>query len=897
VSAIESLDEFSSDEGIAAPMRRLAEAEDDEAARMLERLSARLFDGEAPHEQVGRFELRERLGAGAMGVVYAAWDPQLDRRVAIKLLRATPGRASDPDSGRRLLREAKAMARLRHPNVIQVHEVGEHRGQIFVAMEIIEGLSLREWLARARPWQAIVEVFLAAGRGLAAAHRAGVIHRDFKPDNVLIEGERVFVGDFGLARGLELEARVEEGEGAPARPDVDTILTQTGASVGTPAYMAPEAFEGVAPDARADQYAFCVSLYEALHGQRPFAQQTLTSLVAAKRELSLAPDDPAVRVQIPRWLERIVRRGLDPRPDARFTSMDELLAALTSEGRRRRWLRSGAYSTLTVAAAALVGALAVSLRDGDARDASPPCVGAKTRVLEVWDAPRRARIEAAFAAAELPYADVLSERVSTRVDDYTQTWVEGHRDACEATVVRNEQSEHALDLRMRCLDRRLTELDALLDRLEQPTSRDVTHSVQALAKLTPVSSCEELERLESSTPSPEDPDIRAGVETAREELAQLEAAIWTGHYEDVEARAAALVERAEALDYRPLTAEATYLYGMILSRVGEPQAAETMLEQAIFAAQASGYDELAARAMVGAVYVVGSAMHEVDGGRRYVRQAQALIEHLGNPPRSITALAGNAGTVEFAAGNYAEAKAYFERAIELNIALDGEGNHRVAEARANLAAVERRLDNVDRALELYAMAKRDLERDLGPHHPSVLSLLNNMAAAYIHAGRHAEAEATLVEAIALAETIHPDGHPSVGHSLNNLGEVLLLQGRYAEARERYTAAIAIWDRTLGPDHPTLGYPLTGRGAVALELGDPQRAREDLERAYELRTHNEVPPTSLGETEFLLARALAELDVHAPEPRALASSALEHLDGADGDLVTNAEVVAWLGDLQ
>jgi tetratricopeptide (TPR) repeat protein/predicted Ser/Thr protein kinase len=858
---------------------------DGEAARMLERLAARMFEQVPSIEHVGRFELRERLGAGGMGVVYAAWDPQLDRRVAIKLLRNTSDTAE-----LRLLREAKAMAQLRHPNVIQIHEVGHHDGQVFIAMQIIEGVSLRTWLTQQhRTWQEIVDVFIEAGRGLAAAHAAGLVHRDFKPDNVLLEAGRVFVGDFGLARRQAAPAT----ELRPATPEVDTMLTQTGATVGTPIYMAPEAFDGASVDARADQYGFCVSLFEALYRQRPFPEQTLSSLAAAKRG-ELATTALGSDAWIPGWLARIVRRGLSAEPQHRFASMDELIGTLERGRERPRMRRVLALAGASLLAVGIAVAVVGMRTTPQGPSAAPVCAGAEAGLDGVWSRDRIKRVRAAFTASELPYAGGLLDAVDNGLDAYANAWIAGHTDACEATHLRHEQSERALDLRMRCLDRRRSEFDALLDRFEQPTPDDIANSLHAIHALTPISSCADLERLESTTPLPEDPATRQAVQDIRVELGRVAAAMSTNQHAQVEALARELVDQASATNYRPVAAEARLAYGTLLSRIGKPQPAQEVLEQALADAQASGHDEIAARALVSAVYVVGHLLRDHEGGRRYMRQAEALLEHIGRPQRPIALLARNAGTVEFAAGNDEAARVQFERAIELFTALDGPTHFTVAETRSNLAAVERRLGRVEQALELYAQAERDMQAALGPMHPGLLNLTNSMAASYIALGRHAEAEAKLERALALAERSLAHDHSAVGHPLNNLGEVLFARGRYVEARERYTQAITTWERSLGPSHSLLAYPLTGRGAAAIELGDFALARVDLQRALDIRRETDARPRQLGETEFLHALALEGVDEGTPaQRRELAEQALVHLGDADGDLVRRARVVDWL----
>src|SRR5262245_59527588 len=281
-------------------------------------------------DTIARYQLRGMIGSGAMGTVYAAFDPTLGRNIAIKLLRGT---STDQ---RRLLREAQAMARITSPNVVAVFDAGTFGDQVYIVMELVTGSTLAEWLAATpRSWQDILVVFEAAGRGLAAAHACGVVHRDFKPDNVLLDGARVCVADFGLAA-----RSAETGNAGDLAMPVDVRLTATGAFLGTPAYMAPEQFNAGDPDARADQFSYCVALYEALYRTRPFAGDTVAELadeIRAGRIRAMAPTTPP-------WLRSALARGLATDPAARFPSMDALLDAFAARDgatstRRKPWLR------------------------------------------------------------------------------------------------------------------------------------------------------------------------------------------------------------------------------------------------------------------------------------------------------------------------------------------------------------------------------------------------------------------------------------------------------------------------------------------------------------------------------------------------------------------------------
>ncbi|MBC8072453.1 MAG: serine/threonine protein kinase, partial [Deltaproteobacteria bacterium] len=269
---------------------------------------------------IGRFRVLERLGGGGMGVVYSAWDPELERKVAIKLLR--PELLGDGSSigPARLQREAQAMARISDPHVIAVHEVGTFETQVFVAMELVEGLTLGEWLAaQRRGWREILDRFLDAGSGIAAAHGAGVVHRDFKPDNVLVGNDgRVRVLDFGLARAGGAASRVAVPVPIAFTSGADplgTPLTRTGAVLGTPAYMSPEQWMGQPADARSDQFSFCVALFEALYRRRPFVASTMQELATAvvAGDVGAPPSD----ARVPRFVELALRRGLARAPEQR----------------------------------------------------------------------------------------------------------------------------------------------------------------------------------------------------------------------------------------------------------------------------------------------------------------------------------------------------------------------------------------------------------------------------------------------------------------------------------------------------------------------------------------------------------------------------------------------------
>jgi predicted Ser/Thr protein kinase len=376
---------------------------------------------------LGRYRLEHVLGTGAIGVVHAAFDCDLQRRVALKVLRAVAATAEAKD---RLLREARAMARLAHPNVVAVYEVGSFEGRDFIAMELVHGEPLVQWLRAARrSMDAILDAFLAAGRGLAAAHAAGIVHRDFKPHNVLRSHDgRIAVTDFGLARTAEPGASVafETTQPYDARPPVRTA---TGALLGTPAYMAPEQWDGGAVTPATDQFAFCVALWEALAGERPFTGQSARDL----RHLAARGPTAYAASKLPRRVRRLLCRGLDPDPRRRWPSMDALLEDLATTNRRKR---RGIASAGAVAATAAFVALRST---GAPSDCTPPARAPST----IWSAWTAAEVETEMSSAHAAVFDAAHHE-----------WLDTRRRACEVSpALRPAQ--------LACLDRVLERFDAV----------------------------------------------------------------------------------------------------------------------------------------------------------------------------------------------------------------------------------------------------------------------------------------------------------------------------------------------------------------------------------------------------------------------------------------------------
>ncbi len=552
--------------------------------------------GPAVPRQIGRYLLRRWLGAGGMGVVYEAVDPSLDRPVALKLLE----RSMDEEARLRMEREAKALARLSHPNVVQIYEIGWESGHTFIAMELVRGQTLDGWQRTGPGWRECVRVYLQAGRGLAAAHAEGLVHRDFKPSNCILgEDGRVRVLDFGLARQRELFGPPSTSQEEPSLTRSGSLvsdqLTETGAFIGTPAYMPLEQLEGKRVDAAGDQFSFCVSLYEALYGERPFKGRTPGELAAA---LADEPEPvPAGRPSVPARLRRVLLRGLAARPHERWPSMDELLTALWRlvQPRRRRW------------AVGLVGAGLLAAGAGlwqQAQIVGQRCGGAPEQLAGVWDESRRAEVGAALRGTGVSYAEATVQQVEAQLDDYAERWAQMHEATCEATHVRREQTEPVMELRMACLGSRRLAMREAVDVLAQADGEVALRAVDLASSLESLTRCEDVEGLQADVPPPESPSVAAQVRDLRARLARAAALQTVARYAQSLEALTSMNDEAQATGYAPLLAELDHRRGAVLSEQGLHAESEAHLVQAFARAVEHGHDRLAADAATVAIWLL-----------------------------------------------------------------------------------------------------------------------------------------------------------------------------------------------------------------------------------------------------------------------------------------------------
>ena len=795
-----------------------------------------------PGARVGRYQILGALGRGGMGEVYAAYHPDLDRRIALKVVQGRSYAAGQPRV--RLLREARAIARLSHPNVVTVYDAGAFGDRVFIAMELIHGRTIDEWLRAApRTWQRILDVFIGAGRGLAAAHAAGVIHRDFKPQNVMIGNDgSVSVMDFGLARLAERDvADVREAGTNDTTLPVE-VATKTGTIIGTPRYMAPETRTRGQSNAQSDQFSFCVALYEALFGARP------TSAGGASEPLAPRPTLPA---GVPGSLRAVILRGASEDPAQRYPSMERLIAAL--EGGRTRFGRR-----VSMIAAGLVVLIAGAGAWRLARGNRFACAVPEQRVAAAWAAnrpgdPRRESIHRAFAASGRAGAETSWDGLSKTLDEYVGGWNAMYVQACEATQVRGEQPREVLDLRMSCLDDNLEQVRALTDALVTADATIVSRAVMAAKDLTPMSRCGDVALLRSLMPPPRDERTLAEVKRLRRALAEVQTMQDLLDYRAVLRRSTELRPRIEATGYKPLLGELLNQIGIAEAHVSDDAAkAVATLREALSVAESSRDDVTAAKAAAALAFIAGDRLGQVQEGEFWAGFANSILDRVG--------------------GDQGRLRAWVA------------GSH---------AAIRRRIGDFEGASVLCERAVRLQEQSLGNEHPDVAISLGNLAYTLTYAGHPTEAVAAANRAVEIFLKYNAPDSYGLGSIYSNQGAALNALGRYAEAEQAFTNAVQILSKNAGALHPETAHALHGLGEIRLARGVPAAAVQMFERALRIRQQPQSDPVLAADTEFGLARALWDSGGDRAKARGLATMALAvYKDGRRTD--REHAVETWLG---
>jgi len=856
---------------------------------------------------IGRYVVLHEVGRGGMGVVYAAYDAELDRKVAIKVLRSTSGNAArDHDRQARLLREAQAMARIEHPNVLSVFDVGTFRSQVFVAMAFVDGTNLSEYIRdRKHTWQETLALFLDAGRGLAAAHAVGLVHRDFKPANVLLARDgRVYVTDFGLARltGHEepssLPSALEEqfGEGAP-KTGLQAEMTREGAVVGTPTYMAPEQHVGQQANARSDQFSFCAALYWALWHQRPFDPSLLAAAafrrmggkgtVPQRSAAGGLPETPAIaepprEPRVPAKIQRAVMRGLLLEPEERFESMEALLDQLSLERRQTqaRW------------AAASVGAiLAIAITGGTwqwvERKRAGLCSGAQTRLRGTWDDSVERAIRTGFQRVAGDRGAVEAERATRALGDYAAKWAAGFREACEATRLRGEHTEETLSLRMICLEKRLKELDALTHLMQAPDETIVDKAVPAATGLSSIRQCQEPATLHLMG-RPDDPTRHQAVQQVEAQLAQVRALKAAGRLKMAKDIAQQAVAAAEPLHYGPVEAEARLLLGWLEGQMGMMQQAEKELSDAFFAAEAGQDDYTKVQAATRLVYQLQDKREKA---LEWARHAQTGLARTGNSPDLEVILLTNLSAVHIRSGHAAEALSAVQQGLAMVDRTSGREVHRT-QLLSNLGAVYMNLGDREKAVATMRQVLEVMTDMRGPDHPAQVPTLRNLAAVLAEQGDFHGAYQAADRALKIAKERLGAQSLEVAMGLDVYGTVLLLDHHPAEALEKFKLAAEIKTRALGADAPDLGYSLDGAGQALVAMGRPKEALQNLEKASRLLASE--PAEYLAEAQFHLAQAMVAARAEVPRARGLAQQARSGFLAA-GKPDKAQEVARWLSE--
>ena len=836
-------------------VERARPPDDLEGERVVERVRARLFGGDAAPLRVDRFTLIERVGTGGVGEVWCAYDPRLDRRVALKLLRTTDQPRPD-EAVRRLLREARVAGRLSHPNIVSVFEVGADDGQPFLAMEFIEGPDLARWLrGRDRSPDQVLDVFVQAGRALAEAHRRNVVHRDFKPANVMLHAGdgvvRARVVDFGLAGWSHLgPAPAKSDAGTPS--ERDDPVTRTGQRMGTPAYMAPEQLEGGAATPQSDQFAYAVSLFEALTGERPFSEPGAFDAVAERA------------ASLPATVRGPILRALALDPGARWPTMDALVDALDrsrpARGRRLAFIGAAASAVATVTVAV------VFLPSDAAR-----CDRGPELAQQVWNDTHREEVRAALLETAVPYAADTWARVERSFDSYAASWAERHDRICRATRVDGTQSDEAMDLRMGCMHEHLDELGDTVEVLTGGGAARVRNAVNVAAELAPLSRCDDVARLRAAIPPPQNPDVAAAVADVRRELSHTGRSLFARDLEAAASEADTLVDRATELQYPPLQAEARLMRGRVHHEAGRMAAAEADLQEAYALAIEHRHEDVEVDALLALTRLVGDGMEQYARGLQWGIAAEALSRARNGDELRQAHAANAVGTVLSARGDFDDALAKYDESLRrlqavapahptIPVLLTNIGN-----AQAGAGRQEASVETHRRALEL--------EREIhGPRHPRVALALMGLGTALQHAQRSREALRYLEEALSITDAVHGARSKQAGQLRTNLGVTLMALDRLDEAADQFRRAREITESSAGKWHPRVASNLTNLGIIRKRQGRLSEARALQTRAVEIleRTTDVSKPR--------LARVLTNLAL-VIRLQGEADTALAHLDRA------------------
>jgi serine/threonine protein kinase/tetratricopeptide (TPR) repeat protein len=757
------------------------------SAHMKASLRARLFDAPASAVTIGRFRVLEEIGAGGMGRVFAAYDDQLDRRVAVKVVDRDRG---GDDGHARLRREAQALGRLAHPNVVAVHEVGEHAGQVFVAMEYVLGNTLRAWIeSEPRTPGEILAVYVQAGRGLEAAHVAGILHRDFKPDNVMVGDDgRVRVLDFGLARGVDGDAAAELARTRETRPaELDTSLTQTGTVMGTPSYMAAEQHQGRPVDARTDQYSFCVALWEALYREHPYGGDTYEAL--ARNVVAGDLRQPRRTVGSARLRETLAR-GLAATPEARHPDMSSLVTRLERElnprsGRPRR----------LAAASVLVAGVGVAAFVGLGSDRPQPletCAATTVRLAGLWDDATRETLRAKYREDPArPFIAGSYRSFERSMNDLSDAWTSQYESAC-ADIGATDQTVRRLAVRrLDCLDRGLSVLGVWAATAASTEPMVFARAYTGELGMRETIVCTNDAVVRSMPAAPADEAMAKRVQAIERDVQLAVAARTSGDLRVALDLAEDALRRTESVDYAPLRSEALAVLARTKLDLQHPDA-EPAVAAAMRSAEASGHDIVELD-----ILLARARTKPLD---ETLARLDAVVERLGSPPEAQARVALARARAAFLHGTREQGSELAREAVQafadderLTAVLRARVLEGIASGQFGVDDGAERVRGATRAIEI-------LEADLGPQHPITALHRDFRAFALDGLGKTEEALAEWEELIRILGVAYPEGHKRTGWALHQKAIAQIELGQLGKAHETLLQAEAMLSATLGPTH-------------------------------------------------------------------------------------------------
>lgn len=751
---------------------------------------------------IGRYVTLGTLGRGGGGEVFSAFDPVLDRKVAIKLLHGSE------ETKPALIREGRMLAKVSHANVLEVYEVGFHEEQAYMAMELVGGGDLEAFAMSQRETgnnAAIVAALIEVGAGIIAAHDADIVHGDIKPANVLrSEGGAFKVSDFGIAQLRSAGAR-----------------SGTGRPVGTLAFMAPEQHAGASADEHTDQYSFCVTAWLALTGSLPFSRDGVTPSTQAASLSATGPLDDIETLKqdgpppwptvsgVSRAVSDALRRGLSLDPSARWPSMEALVAQLKPNLQQARLRRLGAV----LGGGVLVAAGAFGFIEYQERVAISGCESAGRELDDMWNEDVAAEVRTALEASGSSYGRATADRVLPRLDDWKDRWAEVRSQTCTAHSVDGAWDADLAARAQWCLEEGQLGFDAVVQRLRAPESAALDGAVAMAASLPSVGMCGDAYNLGRRL-DPPSVSQREGQRAVLITLAEAGALDSTGSYaEGLEA-----IEDAKRLldaeSDSPLLATILVTEGRLHSHAGAYAESEAAASRA-YALAASGEDwTTAALAAESLIFVVGAKLDRPAEGAAWATHAD-IASTLGGDPLKL---------------------------------------HETARF-ANLAVVERALGNYDKAISLHERALEAGAESLGPDHPGRASTMGNLGAVYMEKGDVAKALALFEDAAQLRERALGALHPSAVSSLGNLASGLAKSGQLQRAKEILETVLERREQALGPEHPDVAQTLDNVAAVSNMLGDSKAAEALLERSLEIKRR--AVPGTMAEAETLSHLATAK----------------------------------------